>query len=200
MYLKARIDKIQEVRRIKAIKQFYYINQYIRVDNMRVIDEAGAQIGVMSKAEALKKAQEMDLDLVLVAPSAKPAVAKIIDFSKFQFQQEKKEQTSKKKNKSQELKELRLTPFMADNDLNVRLKRAKKFLKEGDKVRLVVYFKGRQITKKQFGYDILQQCKQALAEYGEPEAEAKLRGKNLEVVFKPIKSNEKTKTQDQVIA
>ena len=167
---------------------------------MRVIDEAGAQIGVMTKAEALRKAQEMDLDLVLVAPSAKPAVAKIIDFSKFQFQQEKKEQTSKKKNKSQELKELRLTPFMADNDLNVRLKRAIKFLKEGDKVRLVVYFKGRQITKKQFGYDILQQCKDSLSDYGTPETEAKLRGKNLEVVFKPIKSNEKTKTQDQIIA
>jgi translation initiation factor IF-3 len=167
---------------------------------MRVIDEAGAQIGVLSKAEALRKAQEMNLDLVLVAPGAKPAVAKIIDFSKFQFQQEKKEQTSKKKNKSQELKELRLTPFMADNDLNVRLKRAMKFLKGGDKVRLVVYFKGRQITKKQFGYDILQQCKDALAEYGTPETEAKLRGKNLEVVFKPIKSNEKTKTQDQIIA
>lgn len=167
---------------------------------MRVIDEAGAQIGVMTKAEALRKAQEMDLDLVLVAPSAKPAVAKIIDFSKFQFQQEKKEQTSKKKNKSQELKELRLTPFMADNDLNVRLKRAIKFLKEGDKVRLVVYFKGRQITKKQFGYDILQQCKVALEGCGAPETEAKLRGKNLEVVFKPIKSNEKTKTQDQIIA
>jgi len=167
---------------------------------MRVIDEAGAQIGVMTKAEALRKAQEMDLDLVLVAPSAKPAVAKIIDFSKFQFQQEKKEQTSKKKNKSQELKELRLTPFMADNDLNVRLKRAIKFLKEGDKVRLVVYFKGRQITKKQFGYDILQQCKDSLSDYGTPETEAKLRGKNLEVVFKPIKSNEKTKTQNQIIS
>ena len=167
---------------------------------MRVIDEAGAQIGVMTKAEALRKAQEMDLDLVLVAPSAKPPVAKIIDFSKFQFQQEKKEQTSKKKNKSQELKELRLTPFMAENDLEVRLKRARKFLKDGDKVRLVVYFKGRQITKKQFGYDILHQCKVALDEFGTAETEAKLRGKNLEVVFKPIKSNEKTKTQDQVIA
>ena len=167
---------------------------------MRVIDEQGTQIGVMTKAEALRKAQEMDLDLVLVAPSAKPAVAKIIDFSKFQFQQEKKEQTSRKKNKSQELKELRLTPFMADNDLNVRLKRAIKFLKEGDKVRLVVYFKGRQITKKQFGYDILQQCKVALEGCGAPETEAKLRGKNLEGVFKPIKSSEKTKTQDQIIA
>ena len=167
---------------------------------MRVIDEQGTQIGVMTKAEALRKALEMDLDLVLVAPNAKPPVAKIIDFSKFKFQQEKKEQTSRKKNKSQELKELRLTPFMADNDLNVRLKRAIKFLKEGDKVRLVVYFKGRQITKKQFGYDILQQCKVALEGCGAPETEAKLRGKNLEVVFKPIKSNEKTKTQDQIIA
>ncbi len=167
---------------------------------MRVIDEKGTQIGVMTKADALRKAQEMDLDLVLVAPTAKPAVAKIIDFSKFQFQQEKKEQTSRKKNKSQELKELRLTPFMAENDLNVRLERARKFLKGGDKVRFVVYFKGRQITKKQFGYDILQQCKTALEECGTPETEAKLRGKNLEVVFKPIKSNEKTKTQNQIIA
>lgn len=167
---------------------------------MRVIDEAGAQIGVMTKAEALRKAHEMDLDLVLVAPSAKPPVAKIIDFSKFQFQQEKKEKTSRKKNKSQDLKELRLTPFMADNDLNVRVERAKEFLRGGDKVRFVVYFKGRQITKKQFGYDILQQCKASLTEFGTPETEAKLRGKNLEVVFKPIKSNEKTKTQNQVIA
>jgi len=167
---------------------------------MRVIDEQGTQIGVMSKAEALKKAKAMDLDLVLVAPNAKPPVAKIIDFSKFKFQQEKKEQTSKKKNKSQELKELRLTPFMAENDLNVRLERAKKFLRGGDKVRLVVFFRGRQITKKQFGYDILQQCKVALVKYGAPEAEAKLRGKNLEVVFKPIKSNEKQKTQDQILA
>lgn len=88
----------------------------------------------MTKEEALRKAAEKGIDLVLVAPKVNPPVAKIIDFSKFKFQQEKKEQSSKKKANVQELKELRLTPFMAQNDLSVRLNRARKFLSGGDKV------------------------------------------------------------------
>lgn len=153
----------------------------------------------MSKEDALKAATERGMDLVLVAPRANPPVAKIIEFSKFKFQQEKKEQASKKKAVTQELKELRLTPFMAENDLQVRLDRAKKFLEGGDKVRLVVRFKGRQITKKQFGYDILHQAVTYVRDTGAVEQEPKLRGKNLEMLIRPVKKHESNqKTQDKI--
>lgn len=146
---------------------------------------------MMSKAEALKLAESKNLDLVLVAPTAIPPVAKIIEFSKFKYQQEKKERGNKKKTKLQEVKELRLSPFIAENDLNVRLDRAKKFLKGGDKVKLTVFFKGRQITKKQFGYDILKQSRDKLSDLAVVEGEPKFRGKNLDILLKPLKSHDK---------
>lgn len=185
--------------RIKLIKQFYYINQYIRADQLRVISENGTQLGVLSKAEALKQAQEKGVDLVLVAANANPPVAKIIDFSKFKFQQEKKEQSSKKKSIVQEVKELRLSPFIAQNDLRNRVDRAKRFLKEGDKVRLVVWFRGRQITKKQYGYDLLKRATEQLSDFAAVDLEPKLRGKNLELLLRPLKKHETNqKTKDQV--
>lgn len=165
---------------------------------MRVIDDKGAQVGVLARDEALAKARELGMDLVLVAPKANPPVAKIIEFSKFKYQQEKKEQVSKKKTNPQEVKELRLTPFMAENDRNVRLERARGFLKNGDKVRLTVWFKGRQITKKQFGYDILNAAVAGLQDAGAPEQEPKFRGRNLEILIKPIKKHETSQTKNQV--
>lgn len=178
---------------------------------MRVIGDDGTQYGVLTKEEALKKAQELGIDLVLVAPKVNPPVAKIIDFSKFKFQQEKKEQSSKKKTNIQELKELRLTPFMAENDLMVRVNRAKKFLSGGDKVRLTVWFRGRQITRKQFGYDILRLATEKLNDVAVVESEPKLRGKNLEMLLKPAsprqqrgepgkKHESNKKTENEVIA
>ena len=166
---------------------------------MRVVDGNGTQYGVVTKQEGLRLAQERGLDLVLVAPQAKPPVAKLIDFSKFKFQQEKKEQSAKRKATTQELKELRLTPFMAENDLKVRLERSRKFLAGGDKVRLTVWFKGRQITRKQFGYDVLRSAAKQLADVGAVEQEPKLRGKSLEMLIRPIKKHEHhQKTENQV--
>lgn len=150
-----------------------------------MIGDDGEQYGVLTKEEALKKAQEKGIDLVLVAPKVNPPVARIIDFSKFKFQQEKKEQSSKKKTNTQELKELRLTPFMAENDLLVRVNRARKFLTGGDKVRLTVWFRGRQITRKQFGYDMLRTATEKLQDVAAVELEPKLRGKNLEMLLRP---------------
>ena len=160
---------------------------------MRVVSETGEQLGVMTKGDALKRAQEAGMDLVLVAPNINPPVAKIIDFAKFKFQQEKREQESKKKSKAQEIKEVRLTPFMAENDLMVRGKRAKKFLVDGDKVRFNVWFRGRQMSKKQFGYDLLKKVMTELAGAGAVEQDAKFRGNVLQMTVKPAeRKNEQT--------
>lgn len=167
---------------------------------MRVVGDDGTQYGILSREDALKKAVEKGIDLVLVAPKVNPPVAKIINFSKFKFQQEKKEQSSKKKANVQELKELRLTPFMAQNDLSVRLNRARKFLSGGDKVRLTVWFRGRQITRKQFGYGILRTATDQLRDVSIVEQEPKLRGKNLEMLLRPLKKHETSKkTKNQII-
>lgn len=166
---------------------------------MRVIGNDGKQLGILSKSDALKKAQEIGVDLVLVAANANPPVAKVIDFSKFKFQQEKKEQSSKKKSTIQEIKEVRLSPFIAENDLSVRMSRARKFLKNADKVRLVVWFRGRQITKKQYGYNVLKRAVEHLADTAAVDQEAKLRGKNLELLLRPLKKHEfNQKTKDQI--
>lgn len=171
-----------------TIKQFYYINQYIKDGELRVVGDGGVQYGVISKTEAMEKATELEVDLVLVAPNAKPPVAKLIDFAKFKYQQEKKEQTSKKKTSVQETKEIRLTPFMAENDLNTRIKKAQKFLTGNDKVRFSVWFHGRQITRKQFGFDVLKTAMAKLGDLAMVEQEPKFRGKILQMTVKPAKT------------
>ena len=159
-----------------------------------MVSETGEQLGVMAKGDALKRAGEAGMDLVLVAPNINPPVAKIIDFAKFKFQQEKKEQESKKKSKAQEIKEVRLTPFMAENDLMVRVKRAKKFLLGNDKVRFNVWFRGRQMSKRQFGYDLLKKVMGQLDGAGEIEQDAKFRGNVLQMTVKPGKENRNAET------
>ena len=109
----------------KKFNKFYRINQYIKAEKVRVVDEKGKQIGVMSLQEALQKAEELKVDLVEVAPKAKPPVCKIIDFKKFKYLEAKREQEEKKKIKKTELKGIRLTMFIAENDLNFRLKHAR---------------------------------------------------------------------------
>jgi translation initiation factor IF-3 len=172
-------------------KKYYPINQYIRAVQVRVIDEAGKQVGVMSLAEALKKAAEAKLDLVEVAINAKPPVCRIIDFRKFQYIEAKKAQKDKKAAKKVELKEIRLTPFMAENDFGFRLRRAEEFLKDGNKVRLTVRFQGRAITKKEFGYELIKKASERLMPWGKMEIEPKFIGRQLQSVFAPVKINKK---------
>lgn len=151
----------------------------------------------MSKDEALFKARQAGLDLVEVASNAKPPVCKIIDFKKFKYQEDKKQRAGKKKNKAGETKEIRFTPFIAKGDYELRIKRAKGFLEEGEKVRLTVRFVGRQITRKQFGYDLLKKVNDTLREISKVEVEPKWHGRMLSMVLKPSqkqsKKNEQTK-------
>ena len=137
------------------------------------MESGGKQLGILSKFEALSKARELGLDLVEIAPNAKPPVAKIIDFKKFLYQEEKKKKEEKKKSKRSETKELRLGPFMNEHDLMVVLRKARGFLGDGNKVKFVVKFAGRQITHPEFGERILEKTIEFLSVY------QKLSGKNI---------------------
>jgi translation initiation factor IF-3 len=168
-------------------RKFYRTNERIFASTLRVLDTQGKQIGVLSKFEALQKARELGLDLVEVAPMAKPPVAKIIDFKKFLYQEEKKKREEKKKAKTSETKEVRLGPFMSDNDLSVSVRRAGEFLKAGDKVRLVVVFSGRQITHPEFGHKVLDKVILDLKDVAKVERERHLEGKKLICLISPEK-------------
>lgn len=136
-------------------RKYYFTNFKIEAATLRVINEKGEQIGVLSKQEALKKAQEMQLDLVLIAPKAIPPVAKIIDFKKFLYQEEKKAKEAKKGIKKSTTKDISLSLFIAEGDL-IRLEnKAKNFLKEGHQVRINLTLKGREMGKKQMAFDLI---------------------------------------------
>ena len=166
-------------------RKFYRINQYITAKTLRVINEKGKQTGIISREEALKKAQEAHLDLVEIAPNAKPPVVKIIDFKKFKYLEKKKAKKSKKTGKRQETKELRLRPFIGDSDLNFRIKRATKFLKEGNRVRIVIRFRGREFSQKDRGYQLIEKFAEQLKAFGQLSQKPKMMGKNLVATIEP---------------
>lgn len=136
-------------------KKYYEINYRINADNLRVINEKGEQVGVMSKNEALKKAQELGVDLVLIAPQAQPPVAKIIDFKKFLYQEEKKAKEAKKGVKKSITKDINLGLFIAEGDLLRLVEKGKEFLADGNQVRINLTLKGREIAKKQMAFDLI---------------------------------------------
>lgn len=135
--------------------KFYKINYQIQSPTIRLLDDKGAQIGIVSKLEALQKAKELGLDVVEVASSAKPPVAKLIDYKKFKYQEARKERESKKTQKNVGVKEIRLRPFIGQHDFDTRLKRAKEFLDDGNQVKITVLYKGRELGRKQFGFEVL---------------------------------------------
>ncbi len=167
------------IRRFNQQNKRYRTNQYISASTLRVLDVEGKQIGVLSKEEALRLAQEQGLDLVEIAPMANPPVVKVIDFKKFLYQQEKKKREEKKKSKASETKEIRLGPFMSENDLNTRIKQGREFLEDGNKIRLVVKFKGRAITHPEFGREIIAKVVKALDDISKIDREPHFEGKQL---------------------
>ena len=178
-------------------KVFYRTNERITANSLRVLDLEGKQIGVFTRQEALLKAREQELDLVEIAPTAKPPVAKIIDFNKFLYQQSKKKQEEKKKAKVTETKEVRLGPFMQTHDLEVMIGRAKGFLEDSDKVRLIVKFTGRQIIHPEFGRKVLEKVIHTLSDISKIEKEPRLEGRQLVTILAPErKSHAKEKDKE----
>lgn len=178
-------------------KKFYRINQFIRAGSLRVLGEDGKQIGVLPTNQAQDLAREKGLDLVEIAPTANPPVAKIVNFKKFLYQEEKREKETKKKVRGGEIKGIRLSPFIAQADLEVRIRRAEKFLKEGNKVRVAVRFMGRQMGKREFGYQMLKRVKEILGECSREEGEPKWFGRELVTTLSPARKGEKNEEQNE---
>jgi len=161
------------------------VNHQIRASELRVISGDGKQLGVISLQDALRKAEEEGLDLIEVAPNAKPPVARIVELGKFRYLEEKRQQKEKRGSKSGDTKEIRLSPFIAEHDLENRLARINEFLKERNKVRLVVRFKGREMGSKQFGYNLLGKVKSRIETGINIDMEPKFLGRNLMMVVSP---------------
>lgn len=183
---------------------FWRVNQNIRAERLRVIGPDGKQLGIFSLSEALAEANELELDLVEIAPTTKPPVAKIINFAKFKYQEEKRLREAKlKEKKGTELKEIWLTPFMADNDYRVRLGRIKEFLEDNHKVRVTVRFTFRQMVHREFGYEILKKVVADTGEISKIDQEPKFLGRQLMMMLTPVKGgkkSEETQSQDQKVS
>ena len=135
--------------------KFYRLNYFIQARELRLLDEHGKQIGVVTKDEASRRARELGIDVVEIAANAKPPVAKLIDFKKFKYLEAKKEREEKRKQKHVGIKEVRLSPFIGNHDLETRLAQSKEFLEEGNQLKISIPFRGREITRKEFGFEVL---------------------------------------------
>ncbi len=154
---------------------------------MRLIDADGQQIGIVSNREAQEKAQEAELDLVEIVPNAKPPVCRIMDYGKFQFEQNKKLRSAKKKQKQVQLKEVKFRPNTDDGDYQVKVRNLIRFLEEGDKAKVTLRFRGREMAHQDLGYKLLKRVEADLSEYGTVEQRPRMEGRQMVMVLGPIK-------------
>ena len=161
------------------------INEEIRAREVRVITADGEQLGVMSGRAAQQLAVERHLDLVEIAPTAKPPVCKIMDYGKFRYEQQKREKDARKKQKTFDIKEVKLRPGIEDHDFNVKYKNAVRFLEDGDKVKVTIMFRGRELSHPELGEVLLNRMAQQLKEIAVVERVPKLEGKNMIMIVAP---------------
>lgn len=154
---------------------------------MRLVGDDGEQLGIMGSREAFNLAQEKNLDLVEIAPTAKPPVCKIMDYGKFKYEQSKRDKEVKKKQKIVELKEVKLRPNIEDHDLETKAKNAQRFLNDGDKVKVTIMFRGREITHPENGKVLCVRLAQMVKDIANVEREAKVEGRNMIMILTPIK-------------
>ena len=168
--------------RCKTINDLF-INEQIRDKEVRVVSEDGEQLGIMSAKEAQDLADEAGLDLVKIAPNAKPPVCKIVDYSKYKYEQARREKEAKKKQKTIEIIEIRLSPNIDTNDLNTKMNAAKKFITKGDKVKVTLRFRGREMAHMNSSKHILDDFAEGLAEIAVVEKPAKVEGRSMTMVL-----------------
>jgi translation initiation factor IF-3 len=159
------------------------INEEIRAKEIRVVSMTGEQLGIMLVRDALRIAQEKELDLVEVAPNAKPPVCRIMDYGKYRYEQSKREREARKKQKIIEIKEIRMTPKIESHDFQVKVKAAQKFLSDGDKVKAIIRFRGREIVHADLGKELLMQLFASVREHAVLEREPKIEGKNMIMII-----------------
>lgn len=165
-------------REVTAISDLF-INEQIRDKEVRVIGEDGEQLGIMSSKEAMRLAEEAGVDLVKIAPTAKPPVCKIVDYGKFKYEQTRKEKEAKKKQKVIEIKEIRLSPNIDTNDLNTKVSAARKFITKGDRVKVTLRFRGREMTHMNNSKHILDDFAEALSDIAVMEKAPKVEGRSM---------------------
>ena len=170
-----------------AISKELRINEEIRCKEVRLVDDAGEQLGVMPPREAVKIAAEKGLDLVEVAPTANPPVCRIMDYGKFKYEQSKKEKEAKKNQRTISVKEVKLRPNIEDHDFMTKAKNASKFLESGDKVKVTIMFRGREITHPELGKVLCDRFAQELSSVSKVEKEAKVEGRNMIMILAPHK-------------
>jgi len=164
------------------------INEQIRDKEVRVISESGEQLGIMSAQEALEIAREADLDLVKIASQANPPVVKIIDFSRYRYEQRRKEKDQKKKQKVIEVKEVRMSPNIDTNDLNTKINAARKFIEKGNKIKVNLRFRGRELSRMQQSEHILTDFAEKLGDIAQIDKPVKTEGRSLVLILGPKKN------------
>ena len=161
------------------------INDEIRVPQVRLIDDAGEMIGVMSAREALIRAYDVGLDLVEISPNAVPPVCKILDYGKYKYEQQKKANEARKKQKVVEIKEIKVRPNIDDHDYDVKMKQMKNFIGEGDKVKVTLRFRGREMAHQELGVKVLERIRSDLTELVKVEQMPKLENRQMVMVISP---------------
>ncbi|WP_049817954.1 translation initiation factor IF-3 [Thermosediminibacter oceani] len=167
------------------------VNYEIKAREVRVIDVDGKQLGIMPLKEALKIAQERQLDLVKVAPQAKPPVCKIMDYGKYKYEQSKREKEARKNQKVISIKEIRMSPNIEEHDFQVRVKNALRFLDDGNKVKVTIRFRGREITHTQLGEEVLKRLADSVKEKGIVEKPPVIEGRNMVMILSPKQNTSK---------
>jgi translation initiation factor IF-3 len=167
------------------------VNEEIRVREARVIDSNGQQLGIIPVREGMRVAAEQGLDLVEVAPQAKPPVCRIMDYGKYKYEQSKKERDARKKQRVINVKEVKIRPRIEEHDFQVKVRNARRFLTDGDKVKVTLMFRGREITHAALGHDLCMKFYKELEEQASMEKEPKVEGRNMIMVMVP-------RTQEQV--
>ena len=183
--------EIIECWRCRVLSKENLINEEIRDKELRVIDADGTMVGIMSREQALDLANERKLDLVNISPNANPPVCKILDYGKYRYELQKREKEAKKKQKTMQVKEIRLSTFIEEHDINVKANTAAKFLKDGDKVKVSLRFRGRERDYINKGMDVMNKFAQIVAEVGKPEKKPEFEGRSLTMIVTPKTDKEK---------
>ena len=198
IYLEFRASNFNQSKEVVAIQKYIRVNERIRSAEVRVIGPNSEQLGVVVIRRALELAQASGLDLVEVAPTAKPPVCRIMDFSKYKYDQEKKERRIKKNQKITHLKQLRLKPHIDEHDYQIKLKQAMAFLNRKDKVKVNMMFRGREMMYKDQGRKILERMTSDLATYGQAESSLILEGRVMSILIAPRAEKVEHKSEVQV--
>jgi translation initiation factor IF-3 len=170
-----------------AAREDYRVNDRIEAPEVRLVGEDGEMIGVVRLREALERARDAGLDLVEVSPTAKPPVCKILDFGKFKYEAQKRANAARKKQRVIEVKEIKMRPGIDDNDYNIKMKKVRNFLDEGDKVKVTMRFRGRELSHQHLAMDILTKVKEEVSDLGKVEQFPKMEGRQMVMVMAPLK-------------